>query len=510
LGNQRKITRQNIDFRLQSAVPLRGLVAVAAQVKPAGKCVGCEVRALKRYGAFVALIFLVVALSGGSFAATRDISVAGAPKAGGERRVALVIGNGAYINANRLPNPKNDAKSVAETLKRLGFDVDLGLELTRAQTEEILRHFGDRLQGAKVAVFFYAGHGFQYNGTNYLVPIDAKLESERDLDFEVVDVGKVLHQMEEERRVNLVFLDACRDNPLAKAMARSMAAKGRGMPITRGLAPVDAAAGTLISYATKDGTEASDGNGPHSPYTTALLDEMTTPGLEVGLMLRRVRQHVMAATGDHQVPWDYGSLLGEFYFAGAPAAGQTPPPDVAAAASNETPAPAQKPARVALADPTTRSDIGGDHGLASVVYVTSKRGLDVDSHLIFGTGEDQVTAALRQSGFTSLDTGDAADGKILADTGAVKNSLANHRYVFLVSMSAADQGPHPLNDKIHAYSGLTSLRVYDTSRRMFIYDASTSGNRIHHSPEIGASDAVTAAAMALSQQIAANIPRLRQ
>lgn len=249
-------------------------------------------------------------------AVTALILVAVAFPARAADRVALVIGNSAYRHTAGLPNPKNDAEAMGAALKRLGFDVDVRTDLTRAETEQALRQFGDRLDGAKAAVFYYAGHGLQVHGTNYIVPVDAKLTKERDLNFEVVELGTVLNQMEAARRVNLVFLDACRDNPLAETLARSMRATGRSMSVGRGLGRIDAATGTLISYATKDGSVAEDGKGAHSPYTSALLSEIDKPGVEVSVMLRRVREAVMRSTGEKQVPWEYGSLLGEFYFAG--------------------------------------------------------------------------------------------------------------------------------------------------------------------------------------------------
>jgi hypothetical protein len=296
-------------------------------------------------------------------------------------------------------------------------------------------------------------------------------------------------------------------------LARSMASRGRGMPVTRGLAPMDAVAGTMISYATKDGTEASDGDGPHSPYTNALLSEIATPGLEVGLMLRRVRERVMRATNDKQVPWDYGSLLGEFYFTGQPL------PNGQAVAVTEMPRPAaaNPEAKIASRTPEERTAAlpppaaprpPKPTSIGSVVYLTSQRGMGSDSSIIFGAGKDLLTNALTGAGFPNLDIGNESDGKALAETGQVKNSLANHRYIFLVSMAAADNGTHPLNDKIHNFTGVTSLRVYDSTKKMFIYNKSTSGNRVDHSPESGAANAIAAAADSLSKEIAADVSKL--
>lgn len=263
-----------------------------------------------------------------AFFAVLTLLIATAP-ARAEKRVALIIGNSAYQHVSALPNPRNDAKAMGAALAKLGFDVDVHTDLTKADTDKAVRKFGDRLEGASVALFFYAGHGLQVNGVNYIVPIDAKIDRERDLQFEAVEIATVQRQMEEEKRVNLVFLDACRDNPLG----RSLAGKSRSASVGRGLSPMPAATGTLISYATKDGTTAADGDGANSPYTTALLKHLATPGLDVGIMLRRVREDVLAATKNQQIPWDYGSLLGEFYL--VPGAPPAPP-----AAAAETPKPA--------------------------------------------------------------------------------------------------------------------------------------------------------------------------
>ena len=235
-----------------------------------------------------------------------------APARTTEKRVALVIGNSAYAHTLQLANPRNDAQAITAALRRAGFDVHVVVDANKRAFEDALRRFGDRLDGAHAAVFFYAGHGVQVDGRNYLLPVDAKLERVRDLTYETIELSTVLREMEATRRVNLIFLDACRDNPMMRSLTG--AAGARSVVVGRGLAPVDAATGTLISYATKDGNVAADGVGRNSPYTTALLSQLEQPGLEVGLMLRRVRENVIAMTNNQQVPWEYGSLLGEFYF----------------------------------------------------------------------------------------------------------------------------------------------------------------------------------------------------
>ena len=164
-----------------------------------------------------------------------------------------------------------------------------------------------------MALFYYAGHGLQVDTRNYIVPVDARLAGENDLPFEAVDLTLVLSLMERRPRTNLVFLDACRDNPLAQNLARSMGA-ARSTAVSRGLAVAESGIGTLLVYATQPGNVALDGSGAHSPFTQGLLDYIATPDIEVRQMLTRVRSEVLQATGGKQVPWDHSSLTGDFFF----------------------------------------------------------------------------------------------------------------------------------------------------------------------------------------------------
>ncbi len=230
-----------------------------------------------------------------------------------ERRIALVVGNSSYRNTPSLENPKNDAREMAAVLQRLGFEVIRGIDLTSAEMRLTVRKFAGALQSADVALFFYAGHGLQVRGQNYLVPIDAKMRSTLDLEFEATNLQVVVDLMEREAKTNFVFLDACRDNPLARTLARSLGATRSGT-IGQGLARMNSGVGTLISYSTEPGNVALDGDGKHSPFTEALLQHIATPGLEVGQMLRRVRSTVLKKTRGKQVPWDHSSLVGDFYF----------------------------------------------------------------------------------------------------------------------------------------------------------------------------------------------------
>ena len=228
-------------------------------------------------------------------------------------RVALVIGNGRYRHATPLINPANDAADIATALRKLGFEVIEGIDLDKRGMEDKIREFGRKLDRASLALFFYAGHGLQVGGKNYIVPVDSKLERPADLDFETLDIGVVLGQMEAEQRVNLIFLDACRDNPLSRSLARSMGT--RSASIGSGLAQVRSALGTLIGYATQPDAVALDGDGRNSPFTTAMLRHLATPGLEISALMRRVRADVVQVTQGRQVPWDHSSLLGEVVLA---------------------------------------------------------------------------------------------------------------------------------------------------------------------------------------------------
>ncbi|GIL01982.1 MAG: hypothetical protein BroJett030_18810 [Alphaproteobacteria bacterium] len=230
-------------------------------------------------------------------------------------RVALVIGNGAYVNASALPNPPNDARAVASALRDIGFEVIAGEDLDRSAMERSLRDFLRKAQGAKVALFFYAGHGMEVAGENYLVPVDAALESASDLSFETVAMAKLLENLENDpNRANIIMLDACRDNPLARSFrARSRSNVGSGLA-----AYSNVGTGTLIALATAPGKVALDGEGENSPFTASLLKHIKTPGLEVRQMLTRVRKDVLDTTGQQQQPWDNSSLLGDVFLAGAP------------------------------------------------------------------------------------------------------------------------------------------------------------------------------------------------
>lgn len=221
-----------------------------------------------------------------------------------DKRLALVIGNANYREAP-LKNPVNDARALAGKLRQLGFEVMLGENLQQREMTRLITSFGEKLAGKGVGMFYYAGHGMQVKGRNYLLPVDARISSEASARSESVDLEQVLDQLSNSgSQFNLVILDACRNNPFERRFRGS----------TGGLAQVDAPKGTLIAFATAPGKVAMDGEGKNGTYTTALLRAMAEPGLSVESMFKRVRGEVARVTADQQIPWESSSLTGEFYF----------------------------------------------------------------------------------------------------------------------------------------------------------------------------------------------------
>jgi hypothetical protein len=223
---------------------------------------------------------------------------------------------------------------MAKALTEAGFEVILGLDLDKRGFDGKVRDFARALNDADVALFYYAGHALQVSGRNYLVPVDASMERERDLDFETVGVDFILRQMEidRENKTNLVFLDSCRDNPLARNLARSMGT--RSASVSQGLAQVQTGVGTFIAYSTQPGNVALDGTGSNSPFTAALVKGLRTTDRNLTSVMVDVRKDVLAATGGKQVPWDHSSLTGDFYFHRAAAPGARARPSIPAPGSD--------------------------------------------------------------------------------------------------------------------------------------------------------------------------------
>jgi tetratricopeptide (TPR) repeat protein len=243
------------------------------------------------------------------------------------RRVALVIGNSAYQNVPALANPQKDANAIAASLQNIGFEVVKSTDATREKMVDALRNFANEAEKSDWAVVYYAGHGMEVGGVNYLVPVDAKLAVDRDIQYEAVPLSQVLNAAETAKKIKLVMLDACRDNPFTprktaapEVVAASMSTAGA--PITtrssngRGLAEVKVTGATLVVYAAKDGQVALDGEGGNSPFAVAVTQRVATPGVEINKIFRLVRDDVMEATAGRQEPYTYGSLPGkeDFFF----------------------------------------------------------------------------------------------------------------------------------------------------------------------------------------------------
>ena len=247
-----------------------------------------------------------------------------ASAANAEKRVAFVVGNGTYKNVAPLPNPSIDAKAIASALRNVGFEVVEGSNLTRDRMTERLLEFGKKAQGADVALFFYAGHGIAISGTNYLLPIDADIKSEMDVKLgAAINIDLTLEQTMGDAKVKLVFLDACRDNPFAAKIKSNSAT--RSVNVQTGLAEMKSGEGTLIAFATGPGQTALDGQeGGNSPFTRALLANLTQPGVEIQQAMTKVRAQVNEETNKGQLPWGHTNLIGAVYLNGAPAPGAAP------------------------------------------------------------------------------------------------------------------------------------------------------------------------------------------
>ena len=252
---------------------------------------------------------LVVALVALVLAASTSVVLA--------RQVALVVGNSSYAHIGRLPNPENDAVDLSAALRRLGFEVTTELDADRAELTEALRAFTRQSAGADVSLVFYAGHGLEMDGVNYLVPVDAQLERDVDVRYETVTLDDLLVSTVG-ARLRLVILDACRNNPLARSMQRTVASRSVSGGSFGQLDEDLLGDETLVAYAAAAGTTAADGTGRNSPYTSALLAHLDEP-LEILTLFRRVRARVLEATNGEQRPHEYQSLLGEHYLSGAPA-----------------------------------------------------------------------------------------------------------------------------------------------------------------------------------------------
>ena len=251
--------------------------------------------------------------------------------ASAEKRVALVIGNAGYESVPRLTNPTNDAAAIGEAFTRLGFTVSRQTDVGFDAMRRALKDFAGIAAGADLAVIYYAGHGMEIGGDNYLVPIDAKLASDVDVPYEAISVNLALGALEGARGTRLLILDACRNNPfLAKIHVGA-----RSRSIGRGLARVEPGVGTIVAYAAKEGTTAEDGDADHSPFTKALLKHIEEPGIDIQFLFREVRDTVLEDTNGNQEPFTYGSLPGRAVLLSPAKEPEPSPPPPSADAGNE-------------------------------------------------------------------------------------------------------------------------------------------------------------------------------
>lgn len=234
------------------------------------------------------------------------------PSIANQRRIALVIGNSTYLHAGKLGNPINDARAMATTLRSLGFKVLKHEDVSLSEMKKAVDEFGTLLGDYDVSLFFYAGHGIQVNGKNYLIPVDAKIKSKNDVEYNAVEAGRVLSKMEDrQNKTNIIILDACRNNPFERSWNRAVRIGGGGT----GLAFMNAPSGSLIAYSTAPGNTAADGEeGTNGLYTASLLKQMKTPNITIEEMFKRVRADVEQKSHGKQVSWESTSLKGSFFF----------------------------------------------------------------------------------------------------------------------------------------------------------------------------------------------------
>ncbi|MEZ4744597.1 MAG: caspase family protein [Calditrichia bacterium] len=395
-----------------------------------------------------------------------------------EARTALVIGNSSYRDSP-LANPVNDATDIAAKLKILGFSVTLLTNANRSAMIDEIRRFGDHLRDRKgIGLLFYAGHGIQVNGRNYLVPVDADIIREHEVDDEGVDLGRVLGEMADARnRLNILILDACRNNPYE----RSFRSAGRG------LASIDAPRGTLIAYATAPGSVAADGSGRNSPYTAALLKQIVSQDTPVEIVFKRTRAEVISSTKGAQIPWESSSLVGDFYFS---------VPDDATAQPQQTERRRQK--RDDLIDPDLALDSSKNgtekpvnkaatQRIRSIPQQISEADLkSVAKDLGFNIGKSQDdfdpnirTFALNGKGFENAFE-PAANGQVIIDRNSnLMWQQGGYSGEFGLSLAAARQYIKDLNSQ--NYAGYSDWRLPTVSEALTLFepDKNSSGLHIH-------------------------------
>jgi uncharacterized caspase-like protein len=321
------------------------------------------------------------------------------------KRVALIIGNGAYQNVAKLPNPAKDATAIAEMFKKAGFEwVKVRQDVGNLEFKRALREFNDAAQDADVAVVYYAGHGIQVKDMNYMIPVDARLASEYDAEDEAVSLDRIVLAIEPAKRLKLVILDACRDNPFGRTMKRRVAMRA----VTGGLAKMEPTFGdTLIAYAAKAGSTAEDGDGVNSPFAAALIKHLSVPGLDIRLAFGRVRDEVLKTTANKQEPFVYGSLGGE--------------------SVSLVPAPVQ-----AKAAPAPIADVKGDYEL--VERIASKKGWEA----FLASHKDGLYAELARAQLAKLNAADKDAAKPAADNNQGRGTPAADKNEGKITLAAVE------------------------------------------------------------------------
>lgn len=348
----------------------------------------------------------------------------------GAERVALVIGNAAYFRVPPLPNPTRDAADVARALERLDFTVTQVSNGTAADMRKAIVEFGRTAEGSMMAVVFYAGHGMEAGGENWLIPTDAELRSDADVESEAVSLRSVNLQVSKARQLGLIILDACRNNPFEAKMKRSLATRA----VARGLAPTEPTDNVLIAYAARDGTTASDGDGRNSPFTTALLRHIETPGLEISFLFRRVRDDVMTATKREQQPFVYGSLSKEEIYLKGPTASPPNAPASSVTASPVAPAPTVS---------TLKTDDRVPKEAATASAVTTDRGVITpeDSQRVAAIGAKQKLKMPEFAITASKSDSPGANSKFVGVWSSKEgwgNGKGRHAMLIVTDVSATD------------------------------------------------------------------------
>ena len=343
---------------------------------------------------FLMAFALVVAAAWPAAALDRGATATPRALAAG-KRVALVIGNGAYRHAPPLPNPANDARDMAGLLEGLGFETVFGVNLDRAGMEDRIRAFADRSANAAVTLFYYAGHGMQVDGRNYLIPVDAALSTASALQFETVEADTVLRFMVGGDRIAIALLDACRDNPLSRSFVAT-----RSAGASRGLALPATGGGIMIGFATAPGETAADGEGRNSPFAAALLRHLGAPDTEISRTMRRVMADVSASTRERQRPWIHSDIAVDFYLNPDPAAAGDAPVVAQRPAQPDEPASEQL---AALAPDPKPGRATGPVGEAAAPRIVSV--FENETFELCGFGGFKASMIAGRVGLASLDRG---------------------------------------------------------------------------------------------------------